>query len=41
MLEDAYANLASVPGCIKTCGKSVEGKMKCDDKAAWNEFLLW
>ena len=35
MLEDAYANLATIPGCIKTGGKLVrEGKkmkeMKCD-----------
>ena len=41
MLEGAYANLATVPGCIKTGGESVGGEMKCDDKAAWSEFSSW
>ena len=36
MLEDAYANLATIPGCIKTGGKSVAGEMKCDDKATFS-----
>ena len=42
MLEDAYANLATVPGSIKTGDESVGGgEMKCEDKATWSEFRSW
>ena len=41
MLEDAYANLATVPGSVKTVGELVVGEMKCDDKSAWKEFCSW
>ena len=37
MLEDAYANLAAVPVCIKTNGESVGQR----DKAVWSEFCSW
>ena len=38
MLADAYENLATVPGCIKSGGESVGCKIKCDDKPTCSEF---